>query len=515
MTRIRLVRHILISVPDALKPLLRAYSLGYLSSIGPRLLALLIYRTLISALSLHRFPAFCGTIVGGSTLLQEPIQLLVRRFAVLAKRKGWIISRLNQIRLARFIAALFSAWVSFRLLNSKQHPASTARKACSVEMLSMVDRNKNLYGKDEAPVDLRVDTNVAISDQEVSPTTISHEPKLDQRLGTRGFPETTSISLSGRTMDLTLFALVRALDVLLGSLWTTHKRRYPHTHAHSFLSRILSQYTDAFVFASSSALIMWSWFYLPERLPPAYNTWISQAAAVDKRLIIALRRARWGEFVYGKDTGQAELLQGMCRDFNWPEEWGDPAKTIPIPCEMVHMGAGPSCEKHALLRFFKAFRFGMTMYIPLQLFVKLRHPSLKSLTRGVVDASRSSAFLGVFITLFYYSVCLSRTRLGPKLVNSKTITPQMWDSGLCVGAGCWMCGWSILVEAERRRQEIAFFVAPRAVAAVLPRRYDSKYQYREAAAFSLSAAILVTCARENPRRIRGVFGRVLNRVLNN
>jgi hypothetical protein len=33
------------------------------------------------------------------------------------------------------------------------------------------------------------------------------------------------------------------------------------------------------------------------------------------------------------------------------------------------------------------------------------------------------------------------------------VTPMMWDSGLCVGAGCLMCGWSILVEKTRKRQE--------------------------------------------------------------
>lgn len=37
-----------------------------------------------------------------------------------------------------------------------------------------------------------------------------------------------------------------------------------------------------------------------------------------------------------------------------------------------------------------------------------------------------------------------------------------------------MCGWSILVEAEKRRQEIALFVAPRAAATLLPRRYEQK-----------------------------------------
>lgn len=41
-----------------------------------------------------------------------------------------------------------------------------------------------------------------------------------------------------------------------------------------------------------------------------------------------------------------------------------------------------------------------------------------------------------------------------------------------------------------------------------------QYQYRERIAFSVSAAVLLTCIRENPRMIRGVFGRITSSVLN-
>ncbi|MCJ1382315.1 hypothetical protein MMC17_005428 [Xylographa soralifera] len=259
---------------------------------------------------------------------------------------------------------------------------------------------------------------------------------------------------------------------------------------------------------------MWAWFYLPERLPREYNKWIDQAAQVDLRLVEVLRNARRGEFVYGKETGQAPILEGMCRDYGWPSVWGNPAQTIPIPCEMVHMGTGPSCHWHALVRFVRAFKFSMAMYLPLQLLVKARHPSVKALKQASRDAIRSSAFLGAFISTFYYSVCLSRTLLGPRIFSRKTISAMAIDSGICVGAGCIMCGWSILLEAGKRRQEVAFFVAPRAVATFLPRRYESKYLWREQLAFSTSMAILFTYAQKNPTKIRGVLGHILDTVLN-
>lgn len=178
------------------------------------------------------------------------------------------------------------------------------------------------------------------------------------------------------------------------------------------------------------------------------------------------------------------------------------------------MGCGPNCEKHAAFRFAKTFIFACATYMPLQIAFRLRGmKSLESLSRAMSDASRSSAFLASFVSLFYYGVCLARTRIGPKVFNKEAVTPLMWDSGLCVGAGCFMCGWSILVESARKRQEVALFVAPRAAATVLPRYYDKKYQYRERITFAMSAAILFTCLQERPSMVRGVFGRIGASVL--
>ena len=280
--------------------------------------------------------------------------------------------------------------------------------------------------------------------------------------------------LAGKTLDLTLLVTVRALDAVIGDVWKRRVKSVSKSRRVSIYVDIISGYTDAAVFAASAGAVMWAWFYLPERLPRAYNRWIGEAAQVDHRLVEVLRNARWGDFVYGTETGQAPILQSMCRDYNWPLVWGDPVQTIPIPCEMVHMGCGQSCHYHAVARFARAFRFSFSMYLPLQLLVKARHPSVRAFKQALKDAIRSSAFLGAFISTFYYSVCLSRTLLGPRIFSYKTITPMMWDSGLCVGAGCIMCGWSILIEAERRRQEVAFFVAPRAAATLLPRRYEKK-----------------------------------------
>jgi hypothetical protein len=77
-----------------------------------------------------------------------------------------------------------------------------------------------------------------------------------------------------------------------------------------------------------------------------------------------------------------------------------------------------------------------------------------------------------------------------------------------------LCGWSILLEDEGRRKDISLFVAPRALATLLPRRYRLDKQWRETGVFAVSCAVVLTCVGERPGRVRGVLGKVLSRVLN-
>jgi hypothetical protein len=70
-----------------------------------------------------------------------------------------------------------------------------------------------------------------------------------------------------------------------------------------------------------------------------------------------------------------------------------------------------------------------------------------------------------------------------------------------------------MIETESRRKDIALFVAPRALATVLPRRYSLDKEWRERLVFAASTAVVFTCVAENPDRVRGVFGKLLKMVL--
>lgn len=428
-------------------------------------------------------------------MLQLPINRLVVAIAHLTT------STLDPIHfraarvLAKLLAALLSASISFKLING---PTTSSPP---------------VGGRPQLQNHLQV----------VNPGPFDEPPETGSKHvddATLGALSVATENLAGKSLDLTLFAVVRALDVVVGSIWDDMPAK-----AASRLRPIVRA-SPSLLFCFSAATIMHAWFYSPSRLPRAYNTWIAAAAGLDHRLLLVLRHARYGTWVYGKDTGMAPLLGSLCHDIGLPEELGDPAVTVPVPCEIVHMGCSKSCEKHALVRFWRGCMFAAKMYGPLQLFVVARHMwkkarpgnRLAGLTRPMLlkafeDTVRSSAFLGAFVALMYYGVCLSRTRLGPKLLSYSTVTPQMWDSGLCVMGGCLLCGTSIFFEQSRKRVEVLFFVLPRAAATWFPRRYLPEHQWKEHLAFTLSAALLLTTAQRNPERVRGVFGRVLHGVM--
>ncbi|KAF3766351.1 hypothetical protein M406DRAFT_89160 [Cryphonectria parasitica EP155] len=471
-------------IPPSLRPLVRAYLFGYGFSVGPRVLSLLLHhllklsprrkgtaqddaapsgksqaplleslgKILRAGTQLNRFPTFCAALVGSSTLLEVRHDITITAQAF---RNGSLLTSV-------------SSWI-----------------ACSTESIFSTAKE-------------------------------GHQPAGQ---GSPASPEAIKPQ-AGRTLDLTLFAATRALDVIIGELWS--QRRVVRSPSASRTTRTLdyltSTLTDPLIFALTSGIVMWNWFYAPHALPRAYNKWIASAASVDQRLIVALQRVRAQIMRYGEDTGQAPLLQGMCEDFGWPTAWGDPAVSVPFPCEMVHMGVGPSCELHALSRFLRAWAWSMRTYLPLQLVMfAARARGSKDLRRDFVrtltSASRSSAFLGAFIALFYYGVCLTRTRVGPHVLGTSPGARQRIDSGLCVGAGCLLCGWSVLLETAGRRKELGLFVAPRAVATMLPRRYDADRQWMEKMTFAASTAVVFTCVLENKRRVRGVLGSVLRMVL--
>ncbi|PWN21591.1 hypothetical protein BCV69DRAFT_248115 [Microstroma glucosiphilum] len=258
------------------------------------------------------------------------------------------------------------------------------------------------------------------------------------------------------TVDLTLFALVRGLDTLIramplftgsageivsnlpkGStriLGNSRSREQLGNSLRTGGSALVSQ-AEGLTFVMCCAVIMWSWFYAPERLPPTYVKWITNLATMDERLLLALRGIRNGKphvWGYGNPnvTPQGiDMLSSLAESLGLPYEWGDPTRLphsssdaqrlikeakaanaetlaqgrevardphrpggdpVPgyvlsgaagrrgkgkmggMPCELVHCGVGgSSCFANAALRWLRGWKVCMGIYIPVHLLPRL------------------------------------------------------------------------------------------------------------------------------------------------
>ncbi|ERF69812.1 hypothetical protein EPUS_08013 [Endocarpon pusillum Z07020] len=266
--------------------------------------ARLLLNILRAPTQINRFPTSCAIIIGGATLLPRiavSILLSLRRTLNLSGTYGRHDLHTRSIRI---ICTFLSALLAFTLLN---HDDCWSRKRASSQGLSQLPEPLDLPSQHHLPTQL--------------------PPRL-----------------AGKTIDFTLFTTTRALSVLVITLWTgTQSSRYHPTHTNPQFAKFLTKAVDPAIFSLSAALIMHAWFYHPHRLPRSYNHWIHQAANIDRRFLQALRLARSGAWQYGLNNSRTNhLLRGVAADLHLPESYGDPALSIPIKCELIHSGCGPS-----------------------------------------------------------------------------------------------------------------------------------------------------------------------------
>lgn len=239
-----------------------------------------------------------------------------------------------------------------------------------------------------------------------------------------------------------------------------------------------------------------------------------------------IREGRWS-YIRGSKS-HSDVLTGFAKELGHSASLGDPAalpayggatadqawkilgvKNRPgvggLPCEIVHgtvgssLGLEGSCTVNSSIRAVMAFLEAIAIYLPVSwaphyqrrlqanvlvqvhfLPILLTRP--QSLLKPhhalatLFGALRSATFLSSFVTLYWYTVCVTRSLVLARLFPF--ISHDFWDGPFgCVLAGCLVCGSSIWIENGRRRGEMALYVLPRAVRASLPDawiRHDSK-----------------------------------------
>lgn len=166
---------------------------------------------MVEAFAVRRIPTFCAALVGGYTFLKLPLRVLFDR----APSK--VLSRRSHAT-SRFCAAVISAWFSFDILNYEP-----------------------IYQK-----------NV----QQVTPKSNRLGCTLQTIEKDSEYCQTSPPIWAGKTMDLTLLAVTRALDTLVVN---SYRWYYSTAHISSSLT-VLSRYADSFVFALSSGTVVRLYF---------------------------------------------------------------------------------------------------------------------------------------------------------------------------------------------------------------------------------------------------------------
>ncbi|ODV93805.1 hypothetical protein PACTADRAFT_24372, partial [Pachysolen tannophilus NRRL Y-2460] len=262
----------------------------------------------------------------------------------------------------------------------------------------------------------------------------------------------------------------------------------------------------------------------PTRLPPSYRNWITKAANMDTELVEALRLMHSNQLFYGKPSENEKVLEPLCLRINIDPATGNPAKTFPIPCKVVHSGLTDSCEINSLIKFWKGFKFAFKIYAPLNSIIMLIsavNTKNKIMFRSIfiknlISSLRSSIFLATFIALNWYPICLFRNKIGPFLSKYKLLSSTVnnnFDKSLAPSFGSFICGLSSLIETSKRRKDLTLFMAPKALLTIIPLEAKESYLRIESFAFSVFFAILVCYAKEHPKKIRGMYGKGLSALL--
>ena len=166
--------------------------------------------------------------MGGYTLLRWPLHLVFDRASGLSIGDKVPSKRDATHAASRFLAAIISAWFSLDILNYKAM-AKNDRKTFKQAAHNQQDDVTNCSGLTLQTASDPPDTKVC---------------------------HTSPPVLAGKTMDLTLLAVTRALDSLTVSLYRRSEPSSPNTASPSSTLTAISRYADAFVFALSSGTIV-------------------------------------------------------------------------------------------------------------------------------------------------------------------------------------------------------------------------------------------------------------------
>ncbi|KZV64565.1 hypothetical protein PENSPDRAFT_162497 [Peniophora sp. CONT] len=288
-------------------------------------------------------------------------------------------------------------------------------------------------------------------------------------------------------------------------------------------------YGDVLVFALACAQIMYGYLLRPETLPRSYIKWIDTASRLPPETVAMNRDlALTGKFnlkdletiletPYIAPRNATELaVKHMLGSAN-PPIWGYPN----APCLASHPGV-ENCTDVPMDRFVSVFKWMFPIYGALHLLPTLifkpkaavKTP-LRTFMRAAWGTTRSSAFLGIFVVIYQAYFCGK--------VNASRVLADMgapiWllrlvRSRASYYLGGFLAGLSLLVEAPRRRPELAMYVLPKGLESgwrvargqgLVP----NKTRYGEALLTAVGMGMVMSTYQNDPQHLSGLVRRVL------
>ena len=185
--------------------------------------------------------------MGGYTFLRWPLYLLLNRASGFSMGEKVPRKRDATHAASRFLAAIIAAWFSLDILNYKA--------------MTKVDRKS-----------LKQAARIQQDDVTKCPgRTLQTAQNPDSKVC-----HTSPPVLAGKTMDLTLLAVTRALDSLIVNLYRRSHPSSPDAASASSTLTAISRYADAFIFALSSGTVVCLHFGTIPSLTCANCRWYRQ-----------------------------------------------------------------------------------------------------------------------------------------------------------------------------------------------------------------------------------------------
>lgn len=347
-------------------------------------------------------------------------------------------------------------------------------------------------------------------------------------------------------------------------------------NAYAAARNISIPYGDVIVFSLACGQIMYAWLLRRDTLPKSYTNWITTASKLPTEAVQVnhdmLRHHSYNpkdfENIFRKWESTASNKAGINRfidRFNTipkvpltenpytyipdllrssgsslttatgkvisaddPASWYLP---FYVDCRAVHP-AMPSCTLEIFDRFFAVFKwmlpiYGALHFVPAVLFKMdafKRDPG-KVLMKAGLGSMRSSAFLGVFVSLYQVVFCykhklhrmltILRNSPGSKLfkylpqwlIDVLVSKPAFWLNGV-------IAGLSLLVEAKRRRGELAMYVLPKGLesAWVMARGKGLVFRtgrWGDVILTSMGMGMVMSAYQNDPQHLSGLVRRML------